>query len=64
MSAVYELLSKDNVVFRAYAFWVTVLLLKTLAMSILTGLQRFRTKVRKTKQREGYQIATHGSKLI
>lgn len=53
MSAVYELLSKDNVVFRAYAFWVTVLLLKTLAMSILTGMQRFRTKVnRRETERE------------
>lgn len=46
MSSLYELLSKDNVVFRTYAFWTTVLLLKLLAMSILTGLQRFRTKVK------------------
>lgn len=50
MSAVYELLSKDNVVFRAYAFWVAVLLLKTLAMAMLTAAQRFRTKVRKTRR--------------
>lgn len=44
-SAVFELLSRDNVVFRAYAFWASVLLLKTLAMSMLTAMQRFRTKV-------------------
>ena len=45
MTNVYELLSRDNVVFRAYAFWASVLILKTLAMAMLTGMQRFRTKV-------------------
>lgn len=44
-SSVYELLSRDNIVFKSYAFWGSVLILKTLAMSILTGLHRFRTQV-------------------
>lgn len=45
-SAVYELLTRENVVFKAYAFWASVLILKTLAMALLTAMQRFRTKVR------------------
>lgn len=42
---VLDLLSVDNPVFRNYVVWSGVLLLKTLAMSILTGSKRFRTKV-------------------
>ena len=32
-------------VYRAYVFWSTVLVVKMLLMSILTGMQRFRKKV-------------------
>ncbi|XP_061389402.1 microsomal glutathione S-transferase 1-like [Musca vetustissima] len=38
-----DLLNLDNDVFRAYIFWSGILVLKILAMAILTGLQRFRT---------------------
>nr|AWX49639.1 microsomal glutathione S-transferase [Musca domestica] len=38
-----DLLSLDNEVFTAYLFWSGILVLKILAMAILTGLQRFRT---------------------
>lgn len=40
-----DLISFDNAVFRAYAYWVAVLIAKTLVMAPLTGRQRFRTKV-------------------
>lgn len=33
-------------VFRTYVFWTAVLVVKMLAMSVLTGRQRFRKKVR------------------
>lgn len=36
---------KNNEVFRVYAFWSGVLVVKMLAMSVLTSLTRFRTKV-------------------
>lgn len=43
-----ELLSEltRNEVFRVYVFWSGVLVVKMLFMSLLTGMQRFRTKVR------------------
>ncbi|XP_075158362.1 microsomal glutathione S-transferase-like isoform X1 [Haematobia irritans] len=41
---VMDLLNLNNDVFRAYLFWSGVLVLKMLIMSMLTGLQRFRTK--------------------
>ncbi|XP_055683902.1 microsomal glutathione S-transferase 1-like [Lutzomyia longipalpis] len=40
-----DIISNENVVFRAYVFWSTVLIVKTLAMSFLTGRQRFKNKV-------------------
>lgn len=40
-----EYIDLENPVFRTYAFWSAVLVLKIFAMSILTGLQRFRTQV-------------------
>ncbi|CRL04416.1 CLUMA_CG017502, isoform A [Clunio marinus] len=44
MVSVIDVINLTNPVFRAYVFWSTVLVLKMLAMSILTGRQRFRTK--------------------
>lgn len=38
----------DNInesVYRAYVFWASVLVVKMLVMSVLTGMQRFRKKV-------------------
>lgn len=45
-----ELLSLTNPVFKSYTFWAGVLVIKMLAMSLLTGLQRFKTKVRATRE--------------
>ncbi|XP_013117190.1 microsomal glutathione S-transferase 1 [Stomoxys calcitrans] len=42
--AVTDLLTFDNAVFKAYTFWSGVLLLKLLAMSVLTALHRFKTR--------------------
>lgn len=41
-----ELISYDNDVFRTYAFWVAVLVVKMLGMSLLTAIQRFKNKVK------------------
>lgn len=43
--AVKEILSLDNPVFSCYLFYVSLLTVKLLLMSSLTGLQRFRKKV-------------------
>ncbi|PSN38698.1 Microsomal glutathione S-transferase 1 [Blattella germanica] len=40
-----ELISKNNPIFAAYAFYASILVLKMLAMSALTARQRFRKKV-------------------
>lgn len=40
-----ELLSLDNPVFKSYTFWAGVLVIKMFAMSLLTAIQRFKTKV-------------------
>lgn len=40
-----ELFAYDNPVLRNYAFFCAVLVLKMLPMSLLTTIQRFRTKV-------------------
>lgn len=45
-----ELLSLTNPVFKSYTFWAGVLVIKMLAMSLLTGLQRFKTKVRAARE--------------
>ena len=47
---VLDLLSFDNEVFKSYMFWSAVLVLKMLAMSMLTGLQRFKTHVSKKRE--------------
>lgn len=39
-----ELLTLTNPVFSAYTFWSAILVIKILLMSLLTGMQRFRTK--------------------
>ncbi|XP_037033864.1 microsomal glutathione S-transferase 1-like [Bradysia coprophila] len=44
-TTVIELLSFENAVFRAYIFWVSVLILKMAMMSALTGSQRKRKQV-------------------
>lgn len=41
-SAAWSLISADNPVFRNYAVWTGALLLKTLGMSALTGVMRFK----------------------
>jgi glutathione S-transferase len=46
MAPVTELLSRNNPVFSAYAFYAAILILKMLAMSFLTGRQRMKKKVR------------------
>lgn len=45
MTDIVELISNDNSVFRAYAFWSAILILKMLAMSFLTGQQRKKKQV-------------------
>ncbi|XP_055298547.1 microsomal glutathione S-transferase 1-like [Sitodiplosis mosellana] len=40
----YQLLDKDNTVFRAFLFWSSVLVIKFLLMATLTAFHRFRTK--------------------
>jgi glutathione S-transferase len=45
MGSLFETISVENPVFKAYAFWSAVLVLKILAMSILTGMQRVKNKV-------------------
>jgi len=46
MGEIYELLSADNEVFRAYIFWTTILIIKMFLMVVLTARARFSTKVR------------------
>lgn len=46
MTSIVEIISYDNPVFRAYAFWSAILILKMLLMSYLTGQQRKKSKVR------------------
>ena len=41
-----EILNPENPVFRAYAFWAGVLVLKVLAMAIFTSQARGKKKVR------------------
>lgn len=45
MPSIAETISYDNEVFRAFVFWSTVMCVKMLAMSLLTGKQRFNNKV-------------------
>lgn len=40
-----ETMSLDNPVFTCYLFYVSLLIVKLLVMSTLTGLQRFRKQV-------------------
>lgn len=42
---VLDLINYDNAVFRSYAYWMAVLIFKTLIMAPLTGRQRFKNKV-------------------
>ncbi|XP_004536911.1 microsomal glutathione S-transferase 1 [Ceratitis capitata] len=42
--AALDLASLDNEVFKTYVFWSAVLVLKLLSMSLLTAMQRFKTK--------------------
>lgn len=41
----YQLLDKENPVFRAFLLWSSILVIKVLLMSLLTALHRFKTKV-------------------
>jgi hypothetical protein len=56
MAPVVELLSSNNPVFSAYVFSCTVLILKMLAMSALTGRQRMRKKVRNSPSLVGESV--------
>lgn len=42
---VFELLSLKNSVFTTYIVWTSILVIKLMFMSVLTGIQRARTKV-------------------
>ena len=44
--SILELISSDNDVFRAYAFWTAITVIKMLLMSGLTGRARFKNKVK------------------
>ncbi|CRL04415.1 CLUMA_CG017501, isoform A [Clunio marinus] len=44
MTTVVDILNFENPIFNAFVFWSTVLVLKMLLMSILTAMQRFKTK--------------------
>jgi len=57
MASPVELLSLSNPVFKSFTFWVGVLVIKMLLMSLLTAVQRFKTKVR------GW-VRTVGSKFL
>ncbi|XP_059619262.1 microsomal glutathione S-transferase 1-like [Phlebotomus argentipes] len=57
MATFTELLSYDNDVFRAYVFWSTILIVKTLSMSFLTARQRFKNKVFANPEDAGPQKA-------
>lgn len=45
MSNFESLISSENEVFRTYAFWSAVLVIKMLIMSLLTGMNRHKNKV-------------------
>jgi len=45
MSSLLEVLDYENPVLRAYMFWTSILVLKMLAMSYLTGNERKRKKI-------------------
>lgn len=45
MPKLADFMAYDNPVFRNYCFWTAILVIKMLLMSILTLVQRFRTKV-------------------
>ncbi|KAG4070427.1 hypothetical protein HA402_005659 [Bradysia odoriphaga] len=40
-----DLINYNNAVFRDYAFWMAILVIKTLAMGPLTGRQRHKSKI-------------------
>lgn len=42
-----EILTINKAVFTSYAFWAAILVLKMIFMSMLTGIHRFRKRVRK-----------------
>lgn len=43
--SILETISLENEVFKAYAFWTAVVVVKMLLMSALTGKARFKNKV-------------------
>lgn len=45
MTEFESLISTENEVFKTYAFWTAVLVLKMLLMSLLTGMNRHKNKV-------------------
>lgn len=46
MASVSEILTLENESFRAYLFWTSVLVIKMLAMTLLTTRQRYKNKVK------------------
>lgn len=42
-----DILSYENEVFRTYVFWSAILVVKMLALSMLTGMKRHKNKVKK-----------------
>lgn len=45
MTTLLDNLKYENPVLRAYVFWSSILIIKMLLMSFLTGMKRFATKV-------------------
>lgn len=45
MTEFESLISTENEIFKTYAFWTAVLVLKMLLMSLLTGMNRHKNKV-------------------
>lgn len=45
MKNLIEIFSLDNEAFRVFAFWSSILVIKMLSMSYLTGIQRFYHKI-------------------
>lgn len=55
-SATMGLFIMSNPVFECYAFYSSILILKLIAMSFLTVIQRFRKKVRKNTTLSTFHI--------
>lgn len=46
MAPILDIMDTSNPIFQSYIFWSTILVLKMLAMAPMTGMNRFKNKVR------------------